>query len=92
MTAKRHLPMGLFAAVDLGSRSFHLTVARVHGENIEVVDRVKEPVRLAAGIRDKAIEPAVWQRAKAALARIGERIRDIPPARRARWARTPSGR
>ena len=71
--------MGLFAAVDLGSRSFHLTVARVHGENIEVVDRVKEPVRLAAGIRNKAVEPAVWRRAEAALARIGERIRDIPP-------------
>ena len=71
--------MGLFAAVDLGSRSFHLTVARVHGENIEVVDRVKEHVRLAAGIRDKAVEPVVWKRAEAALARIGERIRDIPP-------------
>ena len=70
--------MGLFAAVDLGSRSFHLTVARVHGENIEVVDRVKEPVRLAAGIRNKAVEPATWGRAAAALARIGERIRDIP--------------
>ena len=54
--------MGLFAAVDLGSRSFHLTVARVHGENIEVVDRVKEPVRLAAGIRGKEVEPAVWRR------------------------------
>ena len=79
MTAGRRLPMGLFAAVDLGSRSFHLTVARVHGENIEVVDRHKEPVRLAAGIRNKAIEPAVWRRAEAALARIGERIRDIPP-------------
>ena len=79
MTAERRLPFGLFAAVDLGSRSFHLTVARVHGENIEVVDRVKEPVRLAAGIRNKAVEPAVWKRAEAALARIGERIRDIPP-------------
>ncbi len=79
MTARRNLPMGLFAAVDLGSRSFHLTVARVHGENIEVVDRVKEPVRMAAGIRNKAVEPAVWRRVAAALARIGERIRDIPP-------------
>jgi exopolyphosphatase/guanosine-5'-triphosphate,3'-diphosphate pyrophosphatase len=70
--------MGLFAAVDLGSRSFHLTVARVHGENIEVVDRHKEAVRLAAGIRDKAVEPETWRRAEAALSRIGERIRDIP--------------
>ena len=68
----------LFAAADLGSRSFHLTVARVHGENIEVVDRVREPVRLAAGLREKRIEPLVWRRAADALARIGERIRDIP--------------
>ena len=78
MTTKQRLPMGLFAAVDLGSRSFHLTVARVHGENIEVVDRHREAVRLAAGIRNKAVEPATWRRAAAALARIGERIRDIP--------------
>ena len=79
LTSEPRAPAGLFAAVDLGSRSFHLTVARVHGDNIEVVDRLRESVRLAAGLRDKRIEPAVWRRAEAALARIGERIRDIRP-------------
>jgi len=77
--SESEIPAPLFAAVDLGSRSFHLTVARVHGENIEVVDRLKEPVRLAAGFRDKTVEAAAWRRAEAALGRIGERIREIPP-------------
>ena len=78
LLTERPVPAGLFAAVDLGSRSFHLTVARVHGDNIEVVDRLREPVRLAAGLRDHGVEPAVWKRCAASLARIGERIRDIP--------------
>ncbi len=71
-------PDGLFAAVDLGSRSFHLTVARVHGDNIEVVDQLREPVRLAAGLREDGVDAAVWGRCRESLARIGERIRDIP--------------
>ena len=73
-------PDGLFGAVDLGSRSFHLTVARVHGDNIEVVDRLRESVRLAAGVRDKGLDGATWTRCLDSLARIGERIRDIPEA------------
>ncbi len=80
MFSEPPLPAGLYAAIDLGSRSFHLTVARVHGENIEVVDRLREPVRLAAGLQEKRFEAAVWERAEAALARLGERVRDIPPA------------
>lgn len=76
--AERPAPEGLYAAVDLGSRSFHLTVARVHGENIEVVDRVQEPVRLAAGLRDKRLDPAFREKALGALARMGERLRGLP--------------
>ncbi len=72
-------PARPFAAADLGSRSFHLTVARVHRDSIEVVDRVREPVRLAAGLENRAIREETRQRALPALARIGERIREIPP-------------
>ena len=79
--AERPAPPGLYAAVDLGSRSFHLTVARVHGETLEVVDRVREPVRLAAGLREKRLDPAFRERALTALARIGERLRSLPPGR-----------
>ena len=33
------------AAVDLGSNSFHLMVGRVVGEQVQVIDRLREPVR-----------------------------------------------
>ena len=38
------------AAVDLGSNSFHLIAAQVVDGRIQVVDRMKEMVRLAAGL------------------------------------------
>ena len=41
----------LLAAVDLGSNSFHMVVARYeHGEP-RVIDRLRDSVRLAAGLR-----------------------------------------
>ena len=40
------------AAVDLGSNSFHMVVARSAGSELHVVDRLKESVRLAAGLDD----------------------------------------
>ena len=39
------------AAVDLGSNSFHMMVARVSpAGDLHVIDRLREPVRLAAGL------------------------------------------
>ena len=38
------------AAVDLGSNSFHLIVARTGGDGVRVVDRLRETVRLGAGL------------------------------------------
>ena len=38
------------AAVDLGSNSFHLVIGRVVDGHLDVVDRLREPVRLAAGL------------------------------------------
>ena len=40
-----------FAAVDLGSNSFHMLIARLHDGKIEIVDREKEMVQLARGIK-----------------------------------------
>ncbi len=73
----------LLAAVDLGSNSFRLSVGRVvHQDGISQVysiDRLKETVRLAAGLDDKKIlsEEAI-QRAISVLQRFGERIHDFP--------------
>ena len=42
-----------FAALDLGSNSFHLIVALDQGERLQVVDRHREMVRLAEGLGDR---------------------------------------
>ena len=68
-----------YAAVDLGSNSFHLLVARrEHGE-LRVLDRIKDMVRLGGGLdADGRLDPAVQDRAFASLARFGQRLRGIP--------------
>ncbi len=68
------------AAVDLGSNSFHLQVARVEGEQLFYLDAHKEAVRLAAGLTvDKRLDEASQARALACLARFGERLKGMPP-------------
>ena len=68
-----------YAAVDLGSNSFHLLVARrEHGE-LRVLDRIKDMVRLGGGLdAEGRLDPAVQDRAFASLARFGQRLRGIP--------------
>lgn len=70
------------AAVDLGSNSFHMLVARANGSELQVIDRLREPVRLAAGLDlDRRLRPDAQQRALACLERFGQRLRNIPPDR-----------
>ena len=40
----------LYAAVDLGSNSFHLLIVRKVAGQIRIVSRVKRKVRLASGL------------------------------------------
>ncbi|MGR8918351.1 MAG: exopolyphosphatase [Gammaproteobacteria bacterium] len=68
------------AAVDLGSNSFHMIVARTAGDEFRVIDRIREVVRLAAGLdADNNLTPKAVNRAIACLEQFGERIRDLPP-------------
>ena len=54
----------LVAAVDLGSNSFRLQVARVVEDQIYPLDSLREPVRLAAGLSaDKRLDELSQQRA-----------------------------
>ncbi|HLA34212.1 MAG TPA: exopolyphosphatase [Rhodocyclaceae bacterium] len=70
----------VIAAVDLGSNSFRLQVGRIVDNQIYLMDGLKEPVRLAAGLtEDKALDAASWQRGLTALSRFGERLRDFDP-------------
>jgi exopolyphosphatase/guanosine-5'-triphosphate,3'-diphosphate pyrophosphatase len=72
----------LLAAIDLGSNSFHMVVARYTLGQLRIIDRLRETVRLAEGLDGKGgLTPLVRQRALECLARFGQRIRDIPPQR-----------
>lgn len=68
-----------YAAVDLGSNSFHLLVSRrEHGE-LRVLDRIKEMVRIAGGLDAHGrLDQATMDRAHGCLARFGQRLRGIP--------------
>ena len=74
------LPSETLAAIDLGSNSFHMIVARPLEGDFQVIDRLKEMVRLAEGLNpDKDLTPEVAARALACLERFGQRLRGMPP-------------
>jgi len=68
------------AAVDLGSNSFHLQVARVVGDQLYPLDSLRAPLRLGAGLtRDKRLDEASQERALDCLRHFGERLRGFDP-------------
>lgn len=77
MARSRKIP-DVIAAVDLGSNSFHMVVARYsHGQMI-ILDRLREMVRLAAGLDEHGrLDRAATERALACLERFGQRLKDM---------------
>lgn len=76
----------LLAAVDLGSNSFRLSLGRVVVQDgvaqIYQIDRLKETVRLAAGLdSNKKLSEEAIARAIQVLERFGERLRSFHPDR-----------
>lgn len=76
----------LLAAIDLGSNSFRLSIGRVvhldGAAQIYSIDRLKEHVRLAAGLgRSNILDEAAIQRAIESLQRFSERIEGFHPNR-----------
>ena len=68
-----------FAAVDLGSNSFHMVIARLQNGQIEIIDREKEMVQIARGVKkDGHLNLAAQTRALDCLYRFSERLRNIP--------------
>ena len=68
----------VLAAVDLGSNSFHMVVARYSHGQLVIIDRLREMVRLAAGVEENGrIDKEVANRALACLERFGQRLRDM---------------
>lgn len=70
----------LVSGIDLGSNSFHMVVARLESDGrVHVLDRIREPVRLAAGFdKRNSITPEVMERALASLGRMGQRLKGLP--------------
>ncbi|PIE89560.1 MAG: exopolyphosphatase [Acidobacteria bacterium] len=70
----------LFAALDLGSNSFHLVIARKTKNRLVFLDRVKIMVRLADGLgKDGSLSLAAQERACEAFEFFEERLRGFPP-------------
>ena len=68
----------IVAAVDLGSNSFHMIVARLdESGTISVIDRLRETVRLGGGLKDNGkLSKESMERALACTELFGQRIRD----------------
>jgi exopolyphosphatase/guanosine-5'-triphosphate,3'-diphosphate pyrophosphatase len=66
-------------AVDLGSNSFHLAIARVVDDQLYPLDSLRETVRLGSGLTaDKQLDSLAEERAIAALKRFSERLAGMP--------------
>ncbi|MGY8813582.1 MAG: Ppx/GppA phosphatase family protein, partial [Gammaproteobacteria bacterium] len=72
-------PLETFAAVDLGSNSFHMIVATYANDRIQIVDRIKKMIQLASGLdeNDNLSEDSI-QRGIECLQEFSQRIREIP--------------
>jgi exopolyphosphatase/guanosine-5'-triphosphate,3'-diphosphate pyrophosphatase len=71
-----------YAAVDLGSNSFHLIVARWVDERLLVVDRLKERVALASAMHEGGqLNAEAMARALDCLGRFNQRLRALPSER-----------
>lgn len=68
------------AAIDLGSNSFHMVVARLQNNQPQTIDAIKEMIRLAAGLdANYILSEEKMEEALQCLSRFGQRIKDLPP-------------
>ncbi|WP_075183397.1 guanosine-5'-triphosphate,3'-diphosphate diphosphatase [Pantoea sp. 1.19] len=69
----------LYAAIDLGSNSFHMLVVREVAGSIQTVTRIKRKVRLAAGLDSQhRLSDEAMARGWQCLRLFSEQLRDIP--------------
>ena len=74
------MPNNMLAAIDMGSNSFHLMVSRIVDGRLQVVDRLKERVRLADGMdENKVLSEESMKRGLDCLALFAERMQSIHP-------------
>ncbi len=68
------------AALDLGSNSFHMVIAENRDGRLQVLDKLKEMVRLADGLdRENKLDPLSSERAIECLSRFSQRLQQVAP-------------
>ncbi len=73
MSENKHI-----AAIDLGSNSFHLVVAKVVNGDVQIVSRHKQRVRLASGLDSQSnLSSASIQRGLDCLAQFAQRLEGL---------------
>src|SRR6186713_3020822 len=76
---RSHSRASHIAAIDLGSNSFHMIVARWDNGQLTLLDRLREPVRLGFGLQeDGSLSEDARERALACMERFGECLRGYP--------------
>ena len=65
------------AAVDLGSNSFHLLVAREVEANVQILHREKQKIRLASGLENKTLSQEAIHRGVTALKQFADTLQDF---------------
>lgn len=75
-----HNASSQYAAIDLGSNSFHMLVVREVAGTIQTLARIKRKVRLAAGLDSQNhLSADAMERGWQCLKLFAERLQDIPP-------------
>ena len=70
-----------YAAVDLGSNSFHMVIVHVVNGSVQIIGKIKQKVRLAAGLDENfALDENSMERGWNCLQVFSERLQDIPPS------------
>lgn len=82
MPMERSPASPLYAAIDLGSNSFHMWIVREVAGSVQTLAKIKRKVRLAAGLNaDNELSEEAMQRGWECLRLFAERLQDIPGKR-----------
>ena len=69
----------LIAALDLGSNSFHMVLARTSNGELRILERLGEKVQLAAGINElRELDEAAMERGLDCLRRFAQLVNHLP--------------
>lgn len=71
----------LLAAIDLGSNSFHLLIARIEHGAMRPVEALAEKVQLGAGLEDDRLSQDAIERGLACLSRFAQLLGSVTPER-----------